>query len=113
MDTDGFLNDANAGCACISERLIDNLAEIFMKFNLNISRSCIQRSGNRRQIFYIRVLRKSLEDYIRDIGFSNLHKSKKLEFLINKNGAAQIRTGIMKSQTSDTNQVVLQPHLNS
>ena len=63
MDTDGFLNEGNAGCACISEELINNLAGVYKLYNFDISRSRIIRDGNRRPIFYIRVLRKSLKNF--------------------------------------------------
>lgn len=87
MDTDGFLNEGNAGCACISEELINNLAGVYKLYNFDISRSRIIRDGNRRPIFYIRVLRKSLKNFGEKIGFSNSHKREKLNSVLNKVGS--------------------------
>ena len=80
----------NAACACISKKLIDNLSEIFEKFQLKISRNSILPSGNRRELFYVRVLRSTLDEYNKVIRFSNNYKREKLLSILEKNGAAGI-----------------------
>lgn len=94
MDTDGFMNDANATCACISKRLIDNLGDIFTKFNIVHSRTSLQPSGkNRRLLFYARVLKAGLITYERYIGFSNNHKREKMIQNLKKWGCADLNRG--------------------
>lgn len=85
MDTDGFLNQGNAVCACISEQLIDNLADIFLKFNFSITRRILARKGNSRPLYFVRVRRKSLESYEKIIGFSNSHKIETLNKILEVN----------------------------
>ncbi len=84
MDTDGFLNPANSVCVCISERLIDNLSDIFIKFDMEITRTSVKRGENRRELFFVRVKRKSLEKYEESIGFSNEYKKKALIRILGK-----------------------------
>ena len=84
MDTDGFLNPGNAVCACISKELIDNLDSIFRRFGMEVTRKSLKRGGNRRELFFVRVRRKSLLQYSRVIGFSNTYKKKRLMRLLGK-----------------------------
>ena len=82
MDTDGFMNASNAACACISERLIDNLSDIFSKHNLEITRSTLVRGGNTRPLHFVRVRRNSLDNYSKYIGFSNSSKIESLKKIL-------------------------------
>ncbi len=84
MDTDGFLNSGNAICACISKDLINNLADIFTKYGLEITRRMVKRGGNRRDLYYVRVRRQSLNDYEKLISFSNKYKIKALNNILRK-----------------------------
>lgn len=84
MDTDGFLNTSNASCACISLELINNLSDIFKKFNLEITRTVSIRGGNTRPLHFVRVRRKSLDDFNKFIGFSNSHKKMRLNQILAK-----------------------------
>lgn len=84
MDTDGFLNPGNAVCACISERLIDNLASIFTRFDMEITRTSLKRGGNRRELFFVRVKRKSLNRYAEIISFSNEDKHNEMLSILGK-----------------------------
>lgn len=93
MDTDGSINESNAVCACISKRLIDNLGEIFNKFQIIHSRSSLIRGGNTRELFYARVLKAGLFNYQRDIGFSNKYKEEKLYQNLKKWGYPDLNRG--------------------
>jgi hypothetical protein len=84
MDTDGFLNEGNAICACISKRLIDNLDKIFKKFKIITSRRCVKRERPRRDLYYVRALREKLNNYNKYIGFSNEYKQKHLNRILKK-----------------------------
>ena len=89
MDTDGFMNNANAACACISKRLMNNLADIFAKFQIIHSRTSLNRGGNTRELFYVRVLKAGLDNYNQKIGFSSDYKKEKLLRILG-NGASRI-----------------------
>lgn len=93
MDTDGSINESNAACACISKRLIDNLGEIFNKFQIIHSRSSLIRGGNTRELFYARVLKAGLFNYRRDIGFSSKYKKEKLFQNLKKWGYPDLNWG--------------------
>lgn len=82
MDTDGFLNSGNVACACISKELINNLADIFTKFNMEITRTSLNRGGNTRTLYFVRVRSRSLIEYSKFIGFSNSHKINSLNKLL-------------------------------
>ncbi|MEK6928210.1 MAG: LAGLIDADG family homing endonuclease [Nanoarchaeota archaeon] len=84
MDTDGFMSSGNSACACISQELINNLDNIFKKFGLETTRTVLARGGNTRPLYYVRVRRRSLEDYSKVIGFSNTHKMESLNIILNK-----------------------------
>jgi hypothetical protein len=84
MDTDGFLNPGNAVCACISRNLISNLSSIFKKFGLVITKKVLQREGNRRPLYFVRVRRESLDNYHKLIGFSNNYKDKQIKEILKK-----------------------------
>jgi hypothetical protein len=84
MDTDGFLNPGNVVCACISKDLIDNLSGILKKFDLIITRRVLERGGNRRPLYFVRVRRESLDKYNKLIGFSNNYKNKKIKEVLKK-----------------------------
>ena len=90
MDTDGFVETYNVACGVISKRLIENLSDIFSIVNLN-SKITIRIRPCRRDLYLLRVPKKSLEIYYKNIGFSNLRKEKKLLGIIgNKSGSARI-----------------------
>lgn len=82
MDTDGFLNLGNVTCACISEKLIDNLSDIFTKSGLEITRRFLKRGGNTRPLHFVRVRRKSLKNYAQFIGFSSKNKINQMNDLL-------------------------------
>ncbi len=82
MDTDGFLNDSNVVCACISIKLMDNLAEIFAKFNIKTSRTVVKGKENKKDLFYVRVLKEGLTEYQNLVGFSNGYKQEKLKNIL-------------------------------
>ena len=84
MDTDGFLNSGNVACACISKELINNLADIFTKFNMDITRTALNRGGNTRTLYFVRVRSRSLIEYSKFIGFSNSHKAHSLKKILEK-----------------------------
>ena len=84
MDTDGFLNSGNVACACISKELMNNLAEIFTKFNMDITRTSLDRGGNTRRLYFVRVRSKSLTEYSKFIGFSNSHKINSLNNILER-----------------------------
>ena len=84
MDTDGFLNSGNVACACISKELINNLADIFTKFNMDITRTMLDRGGNTRTLYFVRVRSRSLIEYSKFIGFSNSHKINSLNKLLER-----------------------------
>ncbi len=84
MDTDGFLNSGNVACACISKELINNLSDIFTKFNMEITRTMSDRGGNTRRLHFVRVRSKSLIEYSKFVGFSNAHKINSLTKLLER-----------------------------
>ncbi|MEK6910331.1 MAG: hypothetical protein AABW82_01005 [Nanoarchaeota archaeon] len=84
MDTDGFMNTANAACACISEKLMNNLADIFIKNNLEITRRVLARGGNTRPLHFVRVRSISLYNYKELIGFSGSGKMNYLNKILEK-----------------------------
>lgn len=90
MDTDGFLNEGNAACGCISQQLMNNLADIFKKFDIDFSRTSRKPYGNNRELFLVRALRTGLKNYSNSVGFSNNYKREKLYKILNKNGDARI-----------------------
>jgi hypothetical protein len=83
MDTDGYVEVSNVSCASISEKLIKNLMEIFDIFNIEYKYSIKERK-NRKDLFLVRVHRKSLEKYKKVIGFNNEYKLVKLNKILNK-----------------------------
>jgi len=84
MDTDGFMNSANAVCACISKELINNLSDIFTKEGLEIKRRVLVRGGNTRPLNFVRVRSKSLENYAKLIGFSGENKMNYLKEILKR-----------------------------
>jgi hypothetical protein len=84
MDTDGFLNSSNVICACISKELINNLSDIFVKFGLNITRTSLNRGGNTRELYFVRVRSASLNEYANLIGFSGQNKLNSLKLILQK-----------------------------
>jgi hypothetical protein len=73
MDTDGYVEISNVSCACISERLIKNLTQIFDLLSIRYKWS-EKRNQNKQTLFLVRVYRDSLESYLMNIGFSNPYK---------------------------------------
>lgn len=113
MDTDGFLNDGNAACACISKRLIDSLGDIFTMFQITHSRRSLQPPGkNRRMLFYARVLKAGLLNYKKHIGFSSDYKRDKLISILNRMGSAGFEP-TPRSRLQFTTTGLIDPNLGS
>lgn len=83
MDTDGYVEISNVSCACISKELINNLARVFDQYGIRYKLTEKQREG-RNILYLVRVYRDGLEKYKELIGFSNSHKIRSLNKIIEK-----------------------------
>jgi len=83
MDTDGYVEISNVSCACISEKLINNLTQIFDRLKIKYKLTTKIREG-RQKLFLVRVYSESLENYLENIGFSNKYKLESLRKILKK-----------------------------
>lgn len=88
MDTDGFTERFGVACGSTSEKLIKDLEKILLKIGIIPKITIKNRKGNRKNLYLLRISRKYLEKYEKNIGFSNPRKKQKLLKILN--GAARI-----------------------
>lgn len=77
MDTDGFVENINISCGVVSKELIEDLRKILLILKI-VPRITVRKRDNRKDLYLLRIPRKYLEIYYKNIGFSNKRKEEGL-----------------------------------